>query len=36
MVVKFHDVLHGFFAHRGTGTSKMELKIPQDMYIIDK
>ena len=36
MVVQFHDVLHGFCARRGTGVAIMELKMAQDMYIIDQ
>ena len=28
--VQFHDVLHGFHAGRGTGTTIMDLNISQD------
>ena len=35
-VVQFHDVLHGFCAGRGTGTSIMELKITQELESVDQ
>ena len=31
-----YDVLHGFRARRWVGTAIMELKIPQELAIIDK
>ena len=30
-VVQFYNVLHGFYAGRGTGTAIVELKISQDL-----
>ena len=35
-VLQFHDVLHGFFAGRGKGTAIMELKISQELAIVDQ
>ena len=34
--VRLHDVLHGFFAGRGIGTAILELKLAQDLDIIDQ
>ena len=31
IVVNFHDVLHGFFTGRGSGTSIMEIKLAQEL-----
>ena len=36
MVMKFHGVLHGFCASRGTGTAIIDLKMAQELTIIDK
>ena len=35
-VVKFHDVFHGFCAWRGTRTNIMELKVLQELEIVDQ
>ena len=35
-VVQFHDVLHGFCAGRGTGTTITELKISQELVSVDQ
>ena len=34
--LQFHDILHGFWARRGTGTAIMELKIPQELASLDR
>ena len=34
--VTLHEVLHGFCAGRGTGTAIMEMKLPQDLAIMDQ
>ena len=33
--LQFHDALHGFWDGRGTGTYIMELKLTQDLPIVD-
>ena len=35
-VVKFNDVLHGFCARRGTGTTIMEIKLMQELASADQ
>ena len=35
-VVQFHDVFHGFCACRGTRTNIMELKVLQELEIVDQ
>ena len=32
----FHDVLHGFFAGRLTGTAIMEIKLVQELESVDQ
>ena len=34
--VKFHDVLHAFFSHQGTGTVVTKMNMSQDLSIIDQ
>ena len=34
--INLHDVLHGFRAGRGKGTSTLELKLAQELAIIDQ
>ena len=36
LVVQFHDVLHGFCAGRGTGTTIMELKLAQYLSNVEQ
>ena len=35
-VVQFYNVLHGFYAGRGTGTAIMELKLAQQLASVDQ
>ena len=35
-LVTLHKLLHGFCAGRGTGTAIMELKLAQDLAIMDQ
>ena len=34
--LQFHDALHGFRAGQGTGTAIMELKLVQELAIVDQ
>ena len=34
--IQFNDVLHGFRSGRGTGAANMELKLSQELAIVDQ
>ena len=34
--IQFNDVLHGFRVGRGTGAANMELKLSQELAIVDQ